>query len=430
MKNSKIKLSLLAFMSIALVGCGNKTSETPADSGKTDGATSESTSEAELTGVAKVIKDAEGMHYDEIVTKAKEEVGDGEVKIFGNSSSIEKACTSFTELTGIKFTYTKVGDSDLYKDLSASIPAGTYTADFVFCQDANMMKTTMLDKGYLLNYTPLDYKDVLSSDDLNPTGGIAFNKVFMYNNTDYDGTNADTASAGKVTNLLTNVWQVAGTNADEGHISGVSFKDPDQELINKNMLIMLTAPKYVEKLTEAYKAYYGKDYAGDDDYENIGYKFIAEFLNNTVAHSSDGTECKNLAAGLSSKMAYVNYNKVKDCKGSGVGAEDAANLTIAAMETEVKGFAGFVYKMYPLIPQNAKYPYAACAFENYILSENGYQSGWTGMKGYYSVNPNNAVADGDKELSWWKGCCVVEDASYITENYDEVSEFISTNKKA
>lgn len=419
MKFKSIKLFAIALASVSLVSCGG-------------GDSTSETSSSEETVVQKAINDAQTLHFDALVEKAKTEVGTtGEVKVFGNSSSIQKACEAFTEAYGIKFTYEKKGDSDLYKDLSATIKAGTYTADFVFAQDGNSMKSLMLDTGYLLNYVPLDYKDVLAADDLSPaTGGIAFNKVFMYNNTDYDGSNADTAKAGALTNQLTNIWQVAGTSNDANHISNVSFKDPSQENINMNMLIMLTSPTYVTKLEAAYKSYYGKDYVAESAYENIGYKFIKEFLNNIVYHSSDGTECKTLASGKGGQFAYINYNKTKDCKGTGVGAEDAANLTTAVEESNgVAGFGGFVYKMYPLIPNNAKYPYAACAFENYILSTAGYESGWKNSKGYYSVNPNNSAAEGDHALAWWKERCVVEDPTYLVENYNEVSEFILTNKK-
>lgn len=433
MKSRSFKLLSLVLLSCSLVACGGSESN---DTAKKDGTVSadseapKATEKVEKTGVALKIEQAEEMTFSALVEKAKEEVGTNEVKVLGNSSSISKACNAFTEAYGIKFTYEKTGDSDLYKNLSAAIPAGTYLGDFVFAQDGNSMKSLMLDTGYLLNYTPLDYKDVLSDDDKTPaTGGIAFNKVFMYNNTDYDGTNADSAKAGALKNKLTNVWQLAGSASDANHISNVSFKDPSQENINMNMLIMLTSPSMVSKLTDAYKSYYGKDYTDEADYENIGYKFIKEFLNNIVYHESDGTECKDLAKGSSGKFAYINYNKTKDLKGSGIAAEDVNNLTTAVEETTVEGFGGFVYKMYPLIPNNAKYPFAACAFENYILSENGYKAGWDGMKGYYSVNPNNKCATGDHELSWWKERCVIEDPTYVVENYNDVSEFITTNKK-
>lgn len=410
-KNKSLRIITLLASTLTLVGCGG-TSSTTTDS-----------------PVATAIKDAEKLHFDAILEKAKTEVGSNEVKVFGNSSTIQKACEAFTTEYGIKFTYEKVGDSDLYTQLSTTIPAKKYTADFVFAQDGNMMKSTMLDTGYLLNYLPLDYKDVLSADDLNPaTGGIAFNKVFMYNNTDYNGENAETAKRDAYKNYLTNIWQIAGSDADKNHISDISFKDPSQENINMNMLIMLTSDTYVEKLTTAYKDYYGKDYVAESQYPNIGFKWIKEFLDNIVYHSSDGTECKNLASGNGGKMAYVNFNKLKDCSADGIGAEDDDNLTTAMLEGTVEGFGGFIYKMYPLIPNNAKYPYAACAFENYILSTNGYQKGWSGLKGYYSCNPNNDVAEGDKPLSYWKQNCVIEDPTYIVDNYAEVSDFITTNK--
>ena len=421
MKRS-ILLSTLALFT--LVGCGETTENQKTDKGG-DTQKPVETVDNSSNPVKKAIAEAEGLHFEALIEKAKTEVGTNEVKVFGNSSSIQKACDNFTKQYGIKFTYSKKGDSDLYKDLSANIPNGQYISDFVFAQDGNMMKSTMLDTGYLLNYLPLDYKDVLAKDDLTPaTGGIAFNKVFMYNNTDYDGNNAATASAGKVKNYMTNIWQVAGKKSDPGHISDVSFKDPTQENINMNMLIMLTSPKWVEKLTTAYKAYYGKEYVANPDYDNIGYQFIHEFLDNIVYHKSDGTECKAIASGTSKKMAYVNFNKLKDCKAEGVGAEDKANITTAIIENEINGFGGFIYKMYPLIPNNAKYPLAACAFENYILSTEGYSKAWSTAKGYYTVNPEATVPEGDKALSWWKERCVIEDPEYIVDNYDTVSEFI------
>ena len=87
-------------------------------------------------------------------------------------------------------------------------------------------------------------------------------------------------------------------------------------------------------------------------YKNIGYKWIAEFLKNSQSHDSDGTACKNVAKGVSGSMALVNLNKNKDLKDTGAGKEDKANLTYVAREEEntLKGFGGFCYKMYAMIP--------------------------------------------------------------------------------
>lgn len=376
--------------------------------------------------VAKALKEAEKMTYEELLVKAKEEVGNNSISVYGNSSALNKALVNFTTETGIKVVSNKLGDAALYEKLFYTIGGGKYAADMVLIQDGNKLQSQMLNPGYLLNYVPKDYKDVLAPDDLNPTAAVYLNKVFMYNNTDLDSTNADTAEAGKVKNYLTNVWQLAGTSADAKHIPNLSFKYGSTENVNMNFLIMLTSPEWVTKLTAAYKSYYGKDYVKTNDkHINIGYKFIEEFLTNAMPHSSDGTATKNVAKGHSKSIVYANFNKLKDLKVKGVGKEDTANITTSAIETNgVEGFSGFVYKMYSMIPKNAKYPYAGAALVNYILSKQGFEGAWGSNLGYYSTNPNIAIAEGDKELAWWKERTVIEDPIYVSENFLDVSEYI------
>ena len=55
----------------------------------------------ELTATQKAVQEAATMTYEELVAKAKEEVGENTVKTYGNSSQLEKALTAFTEATGI-----------------------------------------------------------------------------------------------------------------------------------------------------------------------------------------------------------------------------------------------------------------------------------------------------------------------------------------
>ena len=45
------------------------------------------------------ISDAEKLSYAELVAKAKEEVGNNTVSVYGNSSQLEKAILAFTEET-------------------------------------------------------------------------------------------------------------------------------------------------------------------------------------------------------------------------------------------------------------------------------------------------------------------------------------------
>jgi hypothetical protein len=381
--------------------------------------------------VKAAIEDSEGLTYSEILEKAKAEIGENQLEVYGNSSNFSLALAKFTEDTGIQVHNNKLGDAAMYEKLTYTIGNGKYVADMTLIQDGNKLQTQMLNPGYLYSYTPKDYKDKLSPEDLNPTGAIYLNKAFMYNNTNFDGTNASSAVKGAVTNQLTNVWQLAGTAEDANHIDGCSFKPGSQENVNLNFLAMLTSPEWCAKLKTAYKDFYGTDYVEEQDFANIGYKWIGEFLTNVKTnnswHSSDGTAVKDIAAGLSGNMVYANYNKLKDCTETGVGKSDKDNITVADYEgTGVDGFGGFLFKMFTLVPKNAKYPYTACALINYVLSTEGYGAAWGGYVGYYSTNPDNAIAEGDKALSWWKKNCVIEDPKYVSSVYLDVYDYVTS----
>lgn len=365
---------------------------------------------------------AEGMTYDELLAKAKEEVGNGTVSVYGNSSQLEKALKKFTEETGIKVNNTKEGDADIYNHLSTAFQSNTYIADMVLLQDGNMLQSEMLDPGYLLNFIPKEASGTIADDDTVPMAAVYLNKIFMYNNFNAEGTEHS------LKNYITNVWQLAGTAADKGHIANPSFKTPTTENVNMNFLVMLTSDAYVAKLKTAYKNFYGKDYVEEKAYKNIGYKWVAEFLKNSQAHSSDGTACKDVAKAKGGTVALVNYNKIKDLKGDDVyGAENVNNLSFPSLELgdkKVDGFGGFCYKMYSMVAANAKYPYAACALVSYITSKAGFENAWGAKAGYYSTNSTTKIASNDKEIAWWKERLVVEDPEVVAANYEDVSMFV------
>ena len=365
---------------------------------------------------------AEGMTYDELLAKAKKEVGNGTVSVYGNSSQLEKALKKFTEETGIKVNNTKEGDADIYNHLSTAFQSNTYIADMVLLQDGNMLQSEMLDPGYLLNFIPKEASGTIADDDTVPMAAVYLNKIFMYNNFNAEGTEHS------LKNYITNVWQLAGTAADKGHIANPSFKTPTTENVNMNFLVMLTSDAYVAKLKTAYKNFYGKDYVEEKAYKNIGYKWVAEFLKNSQAHSSDGTACKDVAKAKGGTVALVNYNKIKDLKGDDVyGAENVNNLSFPSLELgdkKVDGFGGFCYKMYSMVAANAKYPYAACALVSYITSKAGFENAWGAKAGYYSTNNTTKIASNDKEIAWWKERLVVEDPEVVAANYEDVSMFV------
>lgn len=376
------------------------------------------------------IEEAEGLTYEELLAKAREEVGDNTIQVFGNSSQLEKALTKFQEETGIKVKNTKLGDADLYNQLGTAFQANKYVADMVLLQDGNMLQSEMLDPGYLLNFIPKEASTTIAKDDTAPMAAVYLNKIFMYNN--------NTASNDhSLKNYLTNVWQLAGTKSDTGHISNTSFKTPTTENVNMNFLTMLTSKEWVKKLETAYEAFYGKKYVKEAKYENIGYKWIAEFLTNSQAHSSDGTACTKVAEGVTGSMALVNYNKIKELKVSdGYGSQDVSNLSFPSLELDadggkvVNGFGGFCYKMYSMVAANAKYPYAACALVSYITSKAGFENAWGAKAGYYSTNKTTTIASNDKEIAWWKERLVIEDPEVVASNYEDVSMFVKQYERA
>jgi iron(III) transport system substrate-binding protein len=370
------------------------------------------------------IKDAESLSYAELVEKAKAEIGSNKLVVYGNSSQLEKALTKFKELTGIDYENNQKGDNVLYESLTQTIGGGIYSADMILAQDGSSLQTMLLDTGYAYSYLPKEYSDVLAADDKVPaTASVYLNKLFMYNNTD------------GVTDYLHNVWQLAGTTAENAaksdHIPGLSFKTAGAEAVNMNFLIMLTSPEWQGKLAAAYKSYYGTDYVPTSDYSSIAHKWIAEFLKGSSKHSSDGDAVKGVASGIAKSACIANMNKIKDVKATGgAGTQDPSNITFSAFDNGdvgVEGFSGFVYKMYSLISKTAKYPLTAAAFINFLTSEEGYASAWGGAVGYYSANPNAAIASGDRNLAFWKSHLVIEDPVYVTENYFKVSKFILSN---
>jgi hypothetical protein len=215
-------------------------------------------------------------------------------------------------------------------------------------------------------------------------------------------------------------------------VHNVSYQNPLGEDINMSFLIMLTSPVACEKLKAAYKSYFGKDYVDEPDYQNIGFKFVKEFIGNVgYWHSSDSSEVKGLMnyaddgriifAGLCKLKDYEYYKK--DYKDT--DQYYTKTVTAGGWNNEIEGFDGFVYNMWTLIPKTAKLPYTSCLFIKYIHSAEGYNAGWGGILGYYSSNTNIPSVDGDPALSEWKQKCIVEDVQYIDQSYATVVKFIN-----
>ena len=347
------------------------------------------------TDVQKAIAEAASMSWDELLAKAKAEIGDNKLMIYSNTSRVKEE--TFTEKTGIAIDTKNPTDSEIYEMLEQEVGNGVYGADVVLLQDCFMLTNFAIASGWLENYVPEEYKANIREEDMNPLVCIYLNRLFFYN----DGGNKDAK-------MFKNVWQFT-----EPEFKGLEFKNPMDEKTSMNFLISLTSEKWQQKLTEAYKSYYGKDYAPSGDFANISYEWIYKFLMNCTFISKDSTIAADIAGGAPGSAGLFVFSKLRSV--------DATNISICA-KADIEGFAGLLYPIYIMVASNAKYPYAACLYINYLMSEEGYQNVFGKDMGSYSANSSvgiseNARSFGDEPLSYWQNCAVIEDSAHIQSVY-------------
>ena len=378
--------------------------------------------------VQKAIEAAQGMTLEQLEEAAKKELEEHPDLTFNAdslTSGVKKALAGFEkkyEWAAGRTAYNSKKGSEYQPKLIAAQKANSYIADFVMIQDASFLKNAMLDTGFLRSYVPSGEGIDIADGDKEPLVGVTFNKVFMYDNTKVGA------------EQLKNVWQMTGVDgASLKGVSNVSYQSPLGEDINMSFLIMLTSPAACEKLTAAYKSYFGKDYdPSADDYDNIGYKFVAEFIQNVGHwHSSDSSEVKKINTYADDgRIIFAGLCKLKDYEYYKDDYKDTdqyytKTVTAAGWNNDVEGFDGFVYNMWTLIPDTAQLPYTACLFINYIHTEEGFNAGWGGILGYYSSNQLIPSVEGDPALSVWKEQCIVEDVQYIDSVYATAVKFIN-----
>ncbi|MBQ8092319.1 MAG: ABC transporter substrate-binding protein [Clostridia bacterium] len=347
------------------------------------------------TDVQKVIAEAASMSWDDLLAKAQAEIGSNELHIYGTTSRVNEE--TFTEKTGIKIVATNPNDSQIYELLENETGKGIYGPDVVLTQDSFMLVNNAIANGWLENYVPGEFKDNILESDQNPLVCSYYTRLFFYNN----GGQADM-------NRFTNVWQFT-----EPEFKGLEFKNPVDEKTSMNFLISLTSEKWQQKLADAYKSYYGKEYAPSGDFANISYEWIYKFLMNCTFISKDSTIASDIAGGAPGSAGLFVFSKLRSV--------DATNISICAKEN-IEGFGGLLYPIYIMVASNAKYPYAACLYVNYLMSEEGYQKVFGKDMGSYSANSSigiseNAVSYGDEPLAYWQNCTVIEDPAHIQSVY-------------
>ena len=356
-----------------------------------------------MADVAEVVAEGETLTHDELVEKALAE--EGTFIVYGNTSRIANAVEAFGEVYGVKVESNNLKDAEIYTKLESEISGSAKGADMVMIQDGASLTYAMED-GWVVNYVPAEVRDNLAEGDLCPLVHQYINKLFIYNN------------LGDNVPAIKNVWELTAPEMK----GNIIFKNPQNETVNMNFLVMLTSDAWSANLAEAYKDWKGEE-IDLGSYENAGYKWIAEFLSNCTFGSSDTTIAEEVSQETAAgKIGLFVLSKLRS---SSVLTE---NLTVAQYDASANGytvepFSGFMYQMYAMVSAGAMRPYTAMLFIEYLMSAEGFQP-WGKNIGAYSPNASIPVNEGDLTIDVWKDALVMEDAEYILDNFEDVNSFV------
>ena len=364
-------------------------------------AASEQKTSKEQTPVQAALEKAKSMGWDELLAKAKEEIGDNEFSIYAISTRLD--VDTFTQKTGIKTKTTVLGSSDLYTKFETEAEAGVYGADILVATSGYNMGE-VLEAGYIENYVPDAYKNILPADEQTPLNVQYYNIVFFYNN-----------GHGELKNYITNMWQIG-----DPEYGNVIMSNPVAAGMT-SWVIEMTKPEWEAKIKDAYKSYYGKEWQPSEKFPYATYEWIYRLIQNSVFEAKGGTIYNNTINGRPGTIGMVAFSKWR--------SGDIDTLTVCSVEG-IEGVGGLLAKTYLTVAANAKYPYTAALFINYLLSEEGYAAYYGKDPGGYSSNPQivpseTAKERGDISITFWKDTCPTEDPEYISKMYYEVYPLLS-----
>lgn len=353
--------------------------------------------------VKAALSEAATLSWDKLLVKAKEEVGNEALVIYATTSRPNE--NSFTDKTGIKVKVYQPTDSEIYEVLENEVGAGIYGSDVVLTTDSYNLVANARENNWLLNFVPGQYKDVIAKSDQDPLVSIYYNRAFVYNN-----------GGGSLENYITNIWQLA-----EPEFKGIEIKSPLLEKCSMNWLISMTSPYWQQRIGDAYMSFYGKAWQAGGSFDSVSEEWIYKFIQNSTFISKDGTIAGNIAAGAPGSVGFFTFSKFRSV--------DYSKLSVVANDG-VEGFAGQLYPIYIQVAANAKYPYAASLYINYLMGEEGYMNVFGKDMGAYSANPTIAVSEnaksvGDQDLGFWLEQMVVEDADHISGVYAQAYTKIS-----
>ncbi len=363
--------------------------------------------------VEEALAAAAGMTNEELYEKAKEEIANGaQLNFYSTTSFAEKAAANFMaaypELDG-KVVYAEIDDVETYTILTNTIGSGVdNSADMALTQNGADLKTYLLDEGLSYSYFPEALKGDVEEINQDPAVVTFINSLMIYHN-------------GNGSINFTNVWELT----EEQWKDKIFFKDPTNETVNINFLIMLTSEEWTERLAKAYEARYGKAWEAGE-FTSPAYQWIDGFLKNVnYTYTSASKMAAGVASGAPGNMGLFVFSKLRK-----VDEADRKNLTVLQFENEVDCFSGFMYAVYATVCKDTECPYTCALFINYLLSQEGFagEKSWNSSQGYYSPNKTIQKPEGleDEPYEYWTDKLVFEDLEYIYDHYIDVYEFIAT----
>ncbi len=448
MKKRLLALTLSLAMIVGIfAGCGKKDPDptpTPDNSpvGNQETQKPENPPVENLTAVQQIIKEAEGMTWEELAQKAIEESKGKTFYGVGNSSRGKSALPLFIEaLQAIDSSYTleyewqQPKNNKIFDQLTADGLKDTGTFAMTLIQDGNQIESKMVQTGVLDTFIPKAWAEANGTTADAVTGYLplqTLNKVFMYNN--------------QGSKTYTNCWDFV---AEGEH--GL-FMDIDSEIVGKNFLYMLTREDYATWLKEAFEALpadkqsqfkttidaMASDAADLGLGENGKYAlaWIKLWVESYNAQTDDGPICNTLVdKSAADQFGLLVYSKLRSVEESDSVSKN--NINVAAYDEGYQGIGGYGYCHYLFVTDNSPLPWTACAFIYYMTCTVDGFSAWGKDMGGYSANPT--VAEGteakyghskggmsedgttvefecknDRGYQWWTtdGKLVLEDPEY------------------
>ena len=406
-----LALTLVLLVSFVLTGCGGK--------------------KQEKSEVQRIIEQAQTMSLEELARKAIEESNGKQFYGVGNSSRGKSALPLFIAYLqtidpsyNMTFEWQQPKNNKIFDQLTSDGLKTTGTFAMTLIQDGNQIESKMVKTGVLDTFIPKEWAEANNVKASEYKGYLALqtlNKVFMFNNTG--------------SKTFTNCWDFV-LPGEHG-----LFMDIDSEIVGKNFLYMLTAPKYAANLKAAFDvlpeakksqlqstvdglANDAKD-LGLDENGKYALAWIKLWVESYNAQVDDGPICNTLVdRSATDQFGLLVYSKLRSVTESETVSKN--NITVAAYQDGYQGMGGYGYCHYLFVTDNSPLPWTACAFIAYMTCTVDGFSAWGKDMGGYSSNPQVALdteakyqhkeKQGDKGYDWWvgEGKLVLEDPEYCS----------------